>query len=287
MSWVWLAGAAGMGLLLRLGSVRLPRLRWRTHLLCWLAALVVSAPRLPYLLEPALGYAVEAVAFDDHWHFQELMSLVNSPAFPPVSTFDPSLLLPYYYGPWIPGAVVWQIGAVVTIKQAFFVLHVLYAAALLYATVYTARAVFRTRLNRSVLFVVVLLFGGFDAFAAPFVKATSEWWAMDLGLMLQFSSTITLLSWVPHHVAGALAVVAAARWADSRRWSDRVTAGVLLASAVGASPLVCLGAVIFLSWWVVTRGLWVSAVVAAGVGSCSARRSGGCTWSPGNVGSPR
>lgn len=266
LSWIWLASAAAVGLLLRLGSVRLPRLGMRAHVLCWVAALVVGLPRLPYLIEPVLGYAVDAVAFDDNWHFQQLGPLVHSGSFPAVSSFDPALLLSFYYGPWLPGAVLWQVGGVLTFKQAFFIVHLLYTAAALYTAVYLGRLVFRTRLNRLVMFVVIALYGGFDAYAAPFARATTEWWAQDLGLLLQFSSTLTLMLWVPHHLAAAVAVAAFAHWVRSRRWTDRIVAGILLAAAVGASPFVCVGAVVLLGWWVWSRRLWISALVAAAIG---------------------
>ncbi len=78
-----------------------------------IAALLVvfflAAPRCLYLFEPQLGIALDPVSADDNWHIQEINSLVHSPRHPPVSSFDSTRYLSFYYAPWMFVAAIYQL----------------------------------------------------------------------------------------------------------------------------------------------------------------------------------
>lgn len=214
--------------------------------------LAVILPRVSYLVEPLRGYVIDPMCWDDHWHIQELSSLVNSPRFPPASTFVPASYLSFYYAPWMVIATVYLALPIpwLTIKLAFFLGHTLYALLVIHAAFHLAWA--WTRAARPFWFLIyaALLYAGAESGLALVRPAQhNEWWMRDFfGLQVQISAFSTLAILVIHHLSSAAALLLAfscyeaARRDDSRRIADALLLGALLAYSLYASVFVVIGA---------------------------------------------
>src|SRR5687768_13301075 len=240
-------------------GVAFPSLSRREHLLCVAVGLVLFLPRAPYLLEGALGYAVNAACPDDWSHIQELASMVYSDRYPVRTTFDREKLLGFYYAAWMPGAAMFSAtsaaGLVSTVKLSLGLTVLFYSVCFAYAIAYMAKILFAERRLQATCVVAVLLYGGFDFlwwlardFPGPTTRA--EWWTMEFGFFLQFSNFITLAQWVPHHLVAAVAIALALFvMHGSTHMAAWLFAGLLFLSAVFSSAFVALGAVPLVAWF--------------------------------------
>jgi hypothetical protein len=216
-----------------------------------------------------LGYALIPVG-DDFFHIPDFASLIHSRQFPPKSTYDSTKYLGYYYAAWIPGAVLYHTGLVVTVKQALALLKLVYTLIIVYFPVYASRALFSERPHQISFVALCCLYGGFDFIywlsGLNLVPVHSEWWAEDFGFILQFSSFVTLALWTPQHLLAGLAVLFGLYVVHS---SDRKLAsmisGLFFLSAVFSSPYTALGAVPLVSWYFVSSGKLRAALPAAAV----------------------
>jgi len=240
-------------------GVALPSLSKREHLLCVVVGLILFLPRAPYLIEGALGYAVNAACPDDWHHIQELASMVHSDRYPVRTTFDREKLLGFYYAAWMPGAAMFSAasaaGVVSTAKLCLGLTILLYSVCFAYAAAYMAKILFAERGLQVTCVVAVLLYGGFDflwwlAREYPIPTTQAEWWPMQFGFFLQFSNFITLVEWVPHHLVAAVAIgFALFVMHGSTRVTASLLGGVLFLSAVFSSAFVALGAVPLVAWF--------------------------------------
>lgn len=233
--------------LLLCSRIRLPELSWRDHVMCLALAALFFVPRLTYLFENLLGYAVN-VTHDDWYHIQYMASIINSAEFPPRSTFDNEKFLSYYYAPWMLGAVLHQLGIFSTVKQVLALTDMLYALATCYSVFYAAKVLFDKGGLQRTFVVFCVLYGGFDFFfwlsRPDFILPHLEWWAMEFGLHVQFSSFFTLVLWVPQHAIAVVALVYALYIVVTRDSIPAyIVSGIFLASAVFSSPFVAIGAV--------------------------------------------
>lgn len=234
-------------------NVRFPTLSREEHLACLAFGVILFLPRLPYLGESPLGYAVNVVCGDDLWHIQETASLAYSARFPPISTFDSGKYLSTYYAPWIAGAAMSWAGLLATVKQAVAVNFFLCQMFLAYATFYASRILFEDPESRKTFILLLVLYGGFDfaywALGMNWTPTHAEWWARDLGFNLQFSSFFTLALWVPHHVMSALAILYASYLLHrSSRWPTQILGALALLFAIFSSVFVAIGALPLLCW---------------------------------------
>lgn len=256
------AFAACASLFIR-SRVSFPSLSRREHLLCVAAGLILFLPRMAYLFEGALGYAVNAACPDDWSHIQELASMVHSVRYPVRTTFDRDKLLGFYYAAWMPGAAVFSAaslaGAITTVKVALGLTNLLYGLFFAYAAMYAAKILFAERRHQLALVIGLLLYGGFDflwwlARDYPVPTTGAEWWTMEFGFFMQFSNFVTLALWVPHHLIAAVAIgLALFVLNGSSRASAWVMAGLLFSSAVFSSAFVAIGAVPLVAWFFVRQ----------------------------------
>lgn len=244
---VYIVGAVITAVLLLVSGLKFPEIRRREHLFSLLLASLFCLPRVMYLMEGMLGYAINP-PHDDWGHIQYMASIIDSPSFPPRSTFDDSQFLSYYYAPWILGAALRQTGLFSTVKQVLALTDAAYVTFACYFIVYAAKVLFADRELQKTFLILCLLYGGFDfiywLWAMNFKLVQAEWWAADFGINIQYSNFFTLLLWVPQHVAAAMAVLYAlyiASTADNS--AARLSTGVLLTCAVFSSPFVVLGAI--------------------------------------------
>ena len=239
-------------------------------------ALVLSLPRVGYLLEPLIGASVNTVGWDDHWHIQEMASLVYSESYPPQSTFVQDAFLSFYYAPWMVGATVFSTGLLVTVKQAIFLNYLLIYFFILSFAVLAARVLFSdSALLRHTFLGVLILYGGATFFFVlakePWLLPHREWWARAVfGAKLQYSGFFTLTMWVPHHLIGAATAVCALFFivAVPSLWGG-IVGGLFLAFSAFASVFAMIGAIPLGLWMLVCyrRRIrnFVTASVVAGV----------------------
>ena len=256
---IYAASLAVCAWLFARSGVAFPSLSGREHLLCVAVGLVLFLPRAPYLLEGALGYAVNAACPDDWSHIQELASMVHSDRYPVRTTFDREKLLGFYYAAWMPGAALFSAaswaGVVSTVKMSLGLTILLYSVCFAYAIAYMAKILFAERPLQVTCVVAVLLYGGFDFLwwlvrDYPVPTTGAEWWTMEFGFFLQFSNFITLAEWVPHHLVAAVAIAFALFVTHgATRISAWLFAGLLFLSAVFSSAFVALGAVPLVAWF--------------------------------------
>jgi len=237
----------------RSAGVPFPMLSRRTHGYVAAVVAVLALPRIAYFLEPVLGYSTDAACWDDWWLVQEFSSIIYSPHFPPESTLAHGFYFSFYFAPWILGAALFQLLHLGTVKQAIFLTGLIYNFAFVYAAVYAAKLAFPQEPRRSKLLLgVVLLYGGFDIFfglfkllhGAALGDLHAEWWAYFLGFKVQYASTMTLMLWVPHHLAGALATLLGYHCLkESPSWRGTVVAGICFGFAGFSSVFATLGAI--------------------------------------------
>lgn len=246
-------------------AVKCPELRPADHALSLLLGILFCLPRIPYLLEGILGYAVDP--YHDDWaHVQYMASLIDSPRFPPLSTFDGSQFLSYYYAPWILGAALQQTSLFTTVKQVLALTDFAYAIFAAYCVVYASKILFKDRGLQRAFLTLCILYGGFDFLywlsGMSFRLTHAEWWAADFGINIQYSSFFTLLLWVPQHVAATVAFLYGLYVVcNSDSVTARVSAGILLSSAAFSSPFVVFGAIPLTAVLTIRNGLYRAAPI--------------------------
>lgn len=228
-------------------GIRFPKLDPSEHAFSAALAVLFFLPRIMYLLEGALGYAVDP-SHDDWAHIQYMAAIIDSPRFPPRSTYDNSKFLSYYYAPWILGAAFHQTGLLSTVKQALALTDFVYATFASYFVVFASKTLFCEKLLQRTFLVLCVFYGGFDFIywlsGFNFTLMHAEWWATDFGIEVQYSNFFTLLLWVPQHVTATMAVLYSlyvVLRADGA--AARILAAMLLTSAVFSSPFVVFGAI--------------------------------------------
>lgn len=261
----------------RVAGVSFPPLSRRTHGWVAVLAVVLSLPRLAYLLEPWLGYSVDAACWDDWWHVQEFAAIIYSPHFPPQSTFQHGSYFSFYFAPWMLGSALFQLLHLATIKQAVYLTSLLYNFAFGYAMVYASKLAFPQEPRRSRLFLgVLLLYGGFDIASGIFKvlrgnalgNLSAEWWAEALGFRVQYSSPISLVLWVPHHLVGALAVLFGYYCLKTLpAWRGAVAAGICFGFAGFSSVFATIGAIPVIAYLILRNKVPWKWVAVAGGGS--------------------
>lgn len=214
-------------------------------------ALILFLPRLPYLLEPFFRVSMNAVCFDDWWHFQELSSLVNTTKYPAISTFNKSSYLGFYYAPWMLAAAMSFGRGVTTLRQSIGATHLIYLVIIASFICTAACVLFRQRLERLVFFSLCVFYGGFD-FGFWLLKSLAhrnftpenvEWWPQALGLRLQYSNFFTLNLWVIHHTLSAVIFLLAC-WllaSQPQKPAKAILPGLLFASSLFSSVFVFIG----------------------------------------------
>lgn len=228
-------------------------------------ALLVGLSRLaPYAAQYVSSGVSGAVTWDDHWHFQEVASLVNAPRFPPDLNFQPGTAFHFYYLPWIPAAALSVLADAVTGRALIKATYALDALVLDLAAVWVLLMFIRhalpDRARMWALGAVAITGAAPDAvFALLNVLserslAHVEWWQTTLGIRNQVSALTTSLVWVPHHlISGAallLAVIVATEPGTLAPRNDTkpfVAAGLLLAFSAFSSIFACAGGSIALS----------------------------------------
>lgn len=254
----FLAGAIAGAILFRAAAISVPTLSPRDHAIVWAVTLVLGLPRLPYLFEPLLGVAVNAVCWDDWFRIQQLSSLAYSPDYPARSSFDPDMFLGFYYAPWLMGAAGRVAGLAATLKPLIALNHLILILSACYVAVAAARVLFTDTTRRRVFLVLLFLFGGFDGFPGilhgllslftgdlnPLLA--SEWWPTGFFLQLHYPDFTSLALWTPHHLSAAAALVMALHiYTRAPGTARAVLAGGLGTYALFSSAFVCLGATPF------------------------------------------
>lgn len=235
-----------------------PKLDKRESIICLLLALLLSATRLMYMLEPALTLSFNAVCWDDLWHIQELSSLIYSEEYPPKSTFIKSNFLSFYYAPWVAGAALFKLGILATIKQAYFIICTLYSIVFSYSAFAAGKVLYPSFLGaQRALTVLIIFFGGFDFFfgitnlalniynsSFDFAIPHAEWWMDYFGFKVQFPNFFTMALWVPHHLSSALAILFGVYILNEKQGKLVIfLAGVCFSYALFASVFVVVGSI--------------------------------------------
>lgn len=232
---------------------------------CLGLALLVGFLRLvPYAGQYLTGSLSGAVTWDDHWHFQEVASLVNAARFPPDLNFQPGTAFHFYYVPWIPAAALSVLAEAISGRSLIKATYALDALALDLAAVWVLLMFLRHAVPagaRAWALGAVMIAGaapdGIFAtlnFLSERSLAHVEWWQTTLGVRNQVSALTTSLVWVPHHlIAGAallLAVIVATEPGTLAPRNDAkasVAAGLLIAFSAFSSIFACIGGLIALS----------------------------------------
>lgn len=228
-------------------------------------AVLVSLLRLvPYAGQNLSSGISGAVTWDDHWHFQEVASLVNASRFPPDLNFQPGVAFHFYYVPWIPAAALSVLADAITGRALIKATYALDALALNLAAVWVllmfVRHALPERARAWALGAVMIAGAAPDAIFALLNVSSErslahvEWWQTTLGIRNQVSALTTSLVWVPHHlISGAallLALVVATEpgtLAPRQETKPFVAAGLLIAFSAFSSVFACVGGLIALS----------------------------------------
>ena len=227
------------------------------------AAAIGVVRLIPYTLQYVDHSLAGAVNYDDHFHFQELASLVNTERFPPRLNFNPESYLHFYYLPWIPAAALSDILKLVTGQSFLKLTYGLDALVLDLSATFIFIAFARHVLDeraRNLAILAALLAG---AVVEGMFEITDlvqgklehdEWWQTGLHMTNQFSMWTTLVVWVPHHLISAMAlllavVVATEPLALNPRTSfaAQAAAGLLLGFALFSSIFAFIGGMLALA----------------------------------------
>lgn len=199
----------------RSAGVPFPTFSRRVHVLVAGIAFILTIPRLAYATELLFGYAVDAACTDDWAHIQEFTSIIYSSHFPPQSSYLHEQYLSFYFAPWILGATLFQVLPLATLRQAFLLTDIFYNIGFIYAAVYACKIAFPEQpRSRRLFFGAIMLYGGFDIFYGVyrlahhgFKELHAAWWPEFFGFHVQYSSTLNLILWVPHHLVGAVSML--------------------------------------------------------------------------------
>ena len=232
--------------------LELPKLSRTEHLVCVGMALLLFLPRVPYLFENLLGYALSPLG-DDDFHVPNLASIIHTPIFPPRSIYDSRQYLAYYYAAWIPGAAVYYTGLLTTVKQALALIKFAYCFFCVYFPFYAARVLFSDRNTRIAFLVVYFLYGGFDFIywisSLDLTPRHSAWWLLDFGFDLQFSNFMVLALWTPQHILAGLSILFALYLILKHDGVlPQVLAGVFFLSGLFTSPFTTFGSIPLVLW---------------------------------------
>jgi len=247
-----------------------PPLTGKEHFLCLTVGVILFVPRLPYLLEPVLGYSVNPLG-DDFLHLQEMVAIARSPQFPPVSTFNGSRFLSYYYAPWMLGSSLYWTGVMPTIKQCLGLTVLIYSIFSSYSVLYAAKILFTERNAQVVFAAICVLYGGFDFVywlsGLDYVPSHSQGWEENFGFFLEYSSYFTLALWVQQHLIATVGTFFALYAMYSSRSGNAGAAltGLILLSAIFSSVFVVFGAAPILAWFVIRHKLWRAVPVASAI----------------------
>lgn len=163
-----------------------------TTLIVCVFSVIFLIPHLTPFAEIYFGGVVGAMTPDEHWHIQEISSLVNTPRFPAISTFAPGKYLSFYYAPWMLPAAIYKLAplSMVTIKLALAIAYMIYTTLFFFTLVSFASWYFVSRAKAFLfLFLFVLNSGlveGTKFFQEPFVH--HGWWMNNIfGMMIQLT----------------------------------------------------------------------------------------------------
>lgn len=237
-------------------------------------AAVVGLLRLaPYAWQYAAGVLVAPVTWDDNWHFQEVASLVNAERFPPRLNFAPEAYFHFYYVAWVPAAAISALIKTATgvpmIKLGYGLGALLLNLAIAWSLIIAIRHLVPRQGRGWALGALLIAGAAVDGlFALRYLVVLghlqhAEWWQAGLLVMNSFSALSTSMIWVPHHLAGGIAVLLAVvvatepvTLAPRAGNGPFVIAGLLLGAAAYCSIFAFAGGVIvFLPLaWEVLRG---------------------------------
>jgi len=243
--------------LVKRSKIDFPVITRKHHWMALAFGFFLTLPRLPYLLEPILGYSVGAACWDDWWHIQEFASIIYSGNFPPKETFTNNKFLSFYYSSLMLGSALFSSSLFVTVKQAIFISYLVYNVLFSYMVFYAANIIYvGSSRQRNFFILLVVFYGGFDFFygitffiyeliaSGEIVFKHAEWWAHAFGLHVQFPSFFTLALWVPHHLMSAAALFFGIYCLLKNQVSltSAVIAGISFAFALFSSVFVTIGA---------------------------------------------
>jgi hypothetical protein len=175
-----------------------------------LFAAVVNLPRLLMFVQG--GQAMELGPWDESWHIQQLVSVART-GIPPAHYFFPSINLGYYYGSWIYPAILGNLPfSPVSLMRAMSMHAYLQTFAFLGIVYVLLQLNVRSLWARLAGIAFFTCMGGFDLYANLPDVDQIEYWLRQSGWVsghanMQISQFSTLDIWVPHHVAGGMAVV--------------------------------------------------------------------------------
>jgi hypothetical protein len=218
--------------------------------------------RTYYLLESHLGYTLSTYGDDSH-HIQELNSMINTPQYPPVSSFVQDKYFSFYYSPWMFMAFLYYAlpFSFITIKAAYSIGHTVYVCLTLLVLFQIAVSVCQTKRHYYLFLGVILLYSGAESllfFISPLTH--HEWWMNKFfGIRLQVSSFSTLNLWVMHHLLGGVAIVLAfmvyrrhREHANNKiRNSAILICGLLLAGSFYSSVFTFIGGIPFMLFLII------------------------------------
>ena len=255
-----------------LGRARVRRARWLPAPWTLWAALafvgLLTAPRLPYLLEWAPANPVVALA-DDYGHLAELVSMTLSERYPLRHPSNQDYLLSHYYTAFYPLA--WLKAAVprLTLKDCLLAGNLLYHFLLVMSLIEVATRWLPSRRGGLLLLFLATFFGGWDwLFYARVPFSHSEHWPrLVFHALREVSSHYTALFWVVHHFAALWCVLTGyllARYSRlGRRWEKPLLVGLLLISGVYSSAFVLLPVPLLFApeLWLLARRAWRTRMV--------------------------
>lgn len=246
---VWPLAAAAIFCWLRPRFIRRPatELPRAAFVLAGLFFVLLSVPRLPYLLEWIPGNAVLAQA-DDYGRLAELVSLTLSPYFPPLHPSNQSYLLSHYFAALLPMAWLKLAVPPLTLKDCILLGNAFYHALMIMSLLEVAAHTLPSPRRALSFLFLMTFFSGFDwmmDLRLPF-SHSEHWPRAAFGVLREISSFFTAHYWVVHHMAALYALLLAfvlalrCRFPTPRR--RNLVVGALVLAAPVHSPFVFLGA---------------------------------------------